>query len=223
VSSALVFREHGNNSAYYDQLMTAAGGLYRQATRHEGAYTARFKYDCTSKFARARVTSKVPRAACPPPTAFANGSALVFYNSTSYRDDLLWAAAWMYRATNDTAYLQDVNKYYGAHVDMEGERDLSLTFDWDNMFFASNVLLAQLTDEGAFHVAVQDMLKQWICSTTGKVLFTPRGRAWNRASPTTGGTANAALLSLMYGQMKSKFLTVGKRRCATSWGTGAAA
>lgn len=182
-----------------------------QATRHEGSYTSKFKYDCTSKYARARVTSKVPRAACPPPTSFAKGSALVFYNSTSYRDDLLWAAAWMYRATNDSAYLADVNTYYGAHVDLEGDTDSALTFGWDNVFFGANVLLAQLTDEGAFHVAVQDMLKQWICSTTGKVLFTPRGRAWNRASPTTGGTANAALLSLIYGQLTSKSVPHDKR------------
>ena len=38
---------------------------------------------------------------CVPPTAYANGSALVFYNSTSYRDDMVWAAAWMYKATGD--------------------------------------------------------------------------------------------------------------------------
>lgn len=36
-----------------------------------------------------------------PPTSYGNGSALVFYNSTSYRDDLLWAAAWMYKATGE--------------------------------------------------------------------------------------------------------------------------
>ena len=30
VSSALVFKEYGNDTAYYDKLMTAAGGLYKQ-------------------------------------------------------------------------------------------------------------------------------------------------------------------------------------------------
>lgn len=38
---------------------------------------------------------------CVPPTAYANGSALVFYNSTTYRDDMVWAAAWLYKATGD--------------------------------------------------------------------------------------------------------------------------
>ena len=209
-SSALALKD-AREPAEYDKLMTTAAGLYKQAVRHEGLYASKFRYECTSKWAKSRVTSKAPRAACPPATQFAKGSALVFYNSTTYRDDLLWAAAWMYKATNDTAYLADVDKYYGAHVDFEGEKDVPLVFDWDNVFFGANVLLAQLTDEGAFHIATQDMLKQWICATTGKVLFTPKGRAWNPEAPTTGGTMNTALLSLIYGQLPSKFVPVGKR------------
>lgn len=59
------------------------------------------RYSCTSKWAKVRATSKVAIPACVPPTSYGNGSALVFYNSTSYRDDLLWAAAWMYKATGE--------------------------------------------------------------------------------------------------------------------------
>lgn len=60
------------------------------------------RYACTSQWAKARTTARgklLP--ACVPPTAFANGSALVFYNSTTYRDDMTWAAAWMYKATGE--------------------------------------------------------------------------------------------------------------------------
>lgn len=60
------------------------------------------RYTCTSQFAKARTTAKgklLP--ACVAPTAYANGSALVFYNSTSYRDDMVWAAAWLYKATGE--------------------------------------------------------------------------------------------------------------------------
>lgn len=35
-----------------------------------------------------------------------------------------------------------------------------------------------------------------------RIIYTPKGRAWNYASPTLGGTQNAAFLSLVY----SKFL-----------------
>jgi len=55
------------------------------------------------------------------------------------------------------------------------------------------------------------MLKQWICATTGKVLFTPKGRAYNKAAPSLGSTANAALLSLIYGQMPSTKVDQAKK------------
>lgn len=41
--------------------------------------------------------------ACPPPDQVFRGSMVYWYNSTSYRDDLAWAAAWMYKATGDQA------------------------------------------------------------------------------------------------------------------------
>ncbi len=60
------------------------------------------RYTCTSQWAKARTTLKGKSLpACVQPTAYANGSALVFYNSTSYRDDIVWAAAWMYKATGE--------------------------------------------------------------------------------------------------------------------------
>jgi endoglucanase len=210
-SSSLAVRSAGGDAAYADTLLTTARGLYAAAAAREGLYGARTPYVCSSKWAKGKAAAAKPVASCPPPTAFANGSALAFYNSTTYRDDLLWAAAWLYKATNESIYMDDVTKWYSAHVEFEGARDAPLVFDWNNVFLGANVLLAQITDEGAFHVTIQDMLKQWICATTNKVLFTPKGRAWNREAPSTGATANAALLSLMYGQLASKEVTRGKR------------
>ena len=34
---------------------------------------------------------------CSPPWLPLNGSAFMQYNSTSYNDDMAWAATWMYR------------------------------------------------------------------------------------------------------------------------------
>ena len=64
-----------------------------------GLYTAPYQYTCMSAYARARIGSTVTGDACPEPTAFANGSALVYFNSSSYYDDMLWAASWLYLAT----------------------------------------------------------------------------------------------------------------------------
>ena len=54
------------------------------------------------------------------------------------------------------------------------------------------------------------MLKQWICATTGRVVFTPKGRAYNIASPALGTTANAALLSVIYAQLRSPYVPAAK-------------
>ena len=54
-----------------------------------------------------------------------NGSAVVYYNSTSVYDKLLWAATWMYRATGDTDYLGDAESFYISHIYNEGNDQVS--------------------------------------------------------------------------------------------------
>ncbi|CAL5228455.1 g11593 [Coccomyxa viridis] len=211
VSTAMAWQKYGNDTVYVDELMKAAKELYAEARKYQGSFGSHFRYTCTSQFAKARTTPKgrsLP--VCVPPTAYANGSALVFYNSTSYRDDMVWAAAWMYKATGDRVYLDDVNKFYAEHITYEGGSDQNLVTDWDHMWWAANVLLAEATDQGTFHQAVQGMLKQWICATTGKVLFTPKGRAFNRYAPSLGSTASTAFLSLLYGQSHSRYIDQAK-------------
>ena len=52
-------------------------------------------------------------------------------------------------------YLDDVNKFYAEHITYEGGSDQNLVTDWDHMWWAANVLLAEATDQGTFHQAVQ--------------------------------------------------------------------
>ena len=72
-----------------------------QAKLNSGSYSSQLQYNCLSRFARAAIGARSGAAVCPPPTAFKDGSAAFFYNSTSYWDDLLWAAGWMFKATGD--------------------------------------------------------------------------------------------------------------------------
>lgn len=44
------------------------------------------------------------------------GSMVGFYNSTSFYDDLAWAASWLYKATQDPAYLSDAQVWYNEHI-----------------------------------------------------------------------------------------------------------
>ena len=47
-----------------------------------------------------------------------------WYNSTSYRDDLTWASAWLYKATGDAGYLSDAYAFWTEHSNQEGIYDL---------------------------------------------------------------------------------------------------
>ena len=53
-----------------------------------------------------------------------NGSMVYWYNSTSYRDDLTWAAAWLFKATADPGYLADAYAFWTTHTNQEGIWDL---------------------------------------------------------------------------------------------------
>lgn len=69
----------------------------------------------------------------------------------------------------DGMYYNNVNTYYERHLNSEDDADADLITDWDNLFWASNVLLANVTGSGAFHQATQSFLKQWVCGTGGTV------------------------------------------------------
>ena len=183
---------------YADKLMTTALRLYGAATRHTGRYTKPFVYKCAPPDPTAGLASP-SRTKCKPPDRIFNGAAVAQYNSTSYRDDLAWAAAWMYKATKDRAYLDDAYKWYVAHGNEEGQLDQRLLVDWDNVAWPTTLLLAQLTDDANFHTRFQDFLSRWIC-TSSVVSYTDLGRAFNHFDPKVPTTMNVAMLSAIYGQ-----------------------
>ena len=74
---------------------------------------------CPDQFARVNA-GQATAVVCVPASVQANGSAIPLYSSDTVYDDLLWAAAWMYSATADPAYLQDADEFYVQHVDLEG-------------------------------------------------------------------------------------------------------
>eukprot|EP00884_Botryococcus_braunii_P012540 jgi/Botrbrau1/21287/Bobra.0573s0001.1 len=112
-STALVFQDR--DPAYSERLMDAALKLYGPAVKYRGRYTRPFIYKCAPEDATA-ILKKPIKPLCPPADEAFRGSMVAFYNSTSYRDDLAWAAAWMYRVTRDPAYLNDAYAFWTEHV-----------------------------------------------------------------------------------------------------------
>jgi hypothetical protein len=105
----------------------------------------------------------------------------------------------MNRATGDRAYLDDAYKYYVQHSNEEGQADQRLLVDWDHVAWPATVLLAQITDDAAFHKPAQDFLARWLC-TSSVVSYTDLGRAYNHFDPRVGTTMNVAMLSAVYGK-----------------------
>jgi hypothetical protein len=52
----------------------------------------------------------------------------ISYRSSDYKDELVWAAAWLYRATNDTTYLNTAESLYNEF----GLQYWNGALNWDN-------------------------------------------------------------------------------------------
>lgn len=72
-------------------------------------------------------------------------------------------------AAGNASYLQDVANFYGEYQIAEAGNGAKLLADWNNVFYPSNILLAQTTDEGAYHRTSQQYLAQWVCGAGGLI------------------------------------------------------
>ncbi|KAJ1427091.1 Six-hairpin glycosidase superfamily [Sesbania bispinosa] len=104
-----------DDKAYSHKLVRGATELYKFARYRRGRYSA------------------------------VDSEASIFYNSTSYWDEFLWGAAWMYFATGNSSYLKlatipSLANHAGAFRDSPEYGVLS----WDNKLPGAQVLLSRL-------------------------------------------------------------------------------
>ncbi len=66
----------------------------------------------------------------------------VLYNATSVLDDLAWGAAWLYRATNDSAWLAQFTKFAGLHLSLEADDAALYAFNVEQTFWGANSVLS---------------------------------------------------------------------------------
>nr|AMH40375.1 glycoside hydrolase family 9 [Peruphasma schultei] len=105
------------NSSYANTLLNHAKQMYDFAYKHRGL-----------------LTDAIPDSKC-------------CYVSTHYEDELVWGAAWLYRATNDKTYLTYVDALWDSFKNMYG-------FDWDQKYAGAVVLLAKLTGDSKYKTAI---------------------------------------------------------------------
>ncbi|KAK1288561.1 Endoglucanase 3 [Acorus calamus] len=105
-AASMVFK--AADPKYSAKLLVVAKNVMEFARKYTGAYS-----------------DKLGSAVCP------------FYCSYSgYKDELLWGASWLLRATNDVSYL--------TYLKSLGANDNADIFSWDNKFAGARVLLSRV-------------------------------------------------------------------------------
>ncbi|XP_056174192.1 endoglucanase 19-like isoform X2 [Syzygium oleosum] len=145
-----------------------------------------------------------------------------YYRSVSgYNDELLWAAAWLFRATNNQYYLE----YLGKNGDSLGGTGWAMTeFSWDVKYAGVQTLVSKILMQGrAGHYApvferYQQKAEYFMCSCLGRgtrnVQRTPGGlmfrQRWNNLQFVT----SASFLMTVY----SDYLASSRRNLHCSSG-----
>jgi endoglucanase len=148
-----------SNSSYSTTLLTHAKKLYSFANDHRGVY-------------HESITD-----------------AAEFYKSWSgYGDELIWGAAWLYKATNDSTYKTLAEKAYDEFPLKETPKQ----FGWDDKNVGANVLLAQLTGTARYKTVVENYAT-YVRTTAPK---SPKGMVYLDQWGPLRHAADAALMAL---------------------------
>jgi hypothetical protein len=128
-----------------------------------------------------------------------------YYSSFSgFWDELVWAAAWLYLATQDETYLTKAEAYV-ANLEKEGyaaDAPLKYKFtqSWDDKHYGALLLLAKITGKALYTEATERYLDWWTVGYNGeKITYTPGGLAWLDTWGCLRYAANTAFLAAIYG------------------------
>nr|QST87245.1 endoglucanase 6 [Abelmoschus esculentus] len=180
-----------SNPAYSRKLLRHAHQLFKFADKYRG------KYDSSITVAQK------------------------YYRSVSgYNDELLWAAAWLYQASNNKYYLN----YLGRNGDSMGGTGWAMSeFGWDVKYAGVQTLVAKFLMRGkaGHHAPVFERYRQkaeyFMCSLIGKgrrnIQKTPGGlifrQRWNNMQFVT----SASFLTTVYSDYLTSFR--GSLKCAS--------
>ncbi|MCX2835461.1 glycoside hydrolase family 9 protein [Microbulbifer thermotolerans] len=160
------------DAAYATNLLEHAKQLYSFADNYRGKYT-----DCIT-------------------------DAASYYNSWSgYNDELVWGAAWLYRATGEQSYLDKAVSYYD-NLSTEPQQPIKSyrwTHAWDDKSYGSYVLMAKLTGDDQYRADAERWLDYWSTGYEGnRVTYTPGGLAHLDQWGAARYAANTAFIALIY-------------------------
>ncbi|NLL04958.1 MAG: endoglucanase [Clostridiaceae bacterium] len=125
-----------------------------------------------------------------------------YYSSFSgFYDELTWAAAWLYLATEDTAYLDKAASYENNWEVENGTTIIKYAWGhcWDNKLFGAFLLLARATGDSLYKQGIENNLDWWTTGYNGnRVAYSPKGLAVCDVWGTLRYATTAAFLADVY-------------------------
>jgi hypothetical protein len=167
-ASSIVFRP--TDPGYADALVAHARQLFAFAEATPGTF----------------YVDSIPAAQCCYNSHFGNPN-----------DEVTWAAVWLFKATNETAFLTRARELYTTMCKENGTTTPCFTWaqNWNDKHFGTYVLMAQLTGEAQFKTDAQRWLDFWSVGggrrTAGGLMFVDGFGALRYA-------ANTAFIALVY-------------------------
>lgn len=156
--------------AYAARLLTHARELYTFADTYRGKYS-----------------DSIPDAAN-------------YYNSYSgYNDELVWGAAWLYKATGDKTYLDKAESLYAQSF---ADQTMTWTHSWDDKRYGAVILLAGLTGKDVYKRDAERYLDYWSVGINGgatRITYTPGGLAFLNGWGSLRYASTTAFMALLYG------------------------
>ena len=112
----------------------------------------------------------------------------IFRSWSGYNDELVWGAAWLYKATGDVAYFNKAKQYYDQ-FGLEGKIGV---FSWDDKTVGVHALMAEFTGEKKY----TDSLKKFCDHAINGQTKSPGGMLHYMQWGSLRYAANAAFICL---------------------------
>ncbi|MCM1227090.1 MAG: glycoside hydrolase family 9 protein [Clostridium sp.] len=121
-----------------------------------------------------------------------------YYKPSTFYDDLMYAAGFLYKATGEKEYLDKSASYIPnlGKEDQSTELKFSWGFCWDDTMQGAILLYAQNTGDKTYIEHVKHHLDYWTTGYNGKrVTYTPDGHAWLMSWGSMRHMANTVMIA----------------------------
>lgn len=131
-----------------------------------------------------------------------DGEGQSFYNPGPFWDELCWAAVWLYQATGDESYMNDIDDFMDEAFSSgspEGYQN-NWTLCWDDVWAGVFMELYRITEDEVYQEVVEDNFDYWM----NDIETTPGGLSYLESWGSLRYAAAEAMLAMVYYDMSGE-------------------